>query len=128
MGISSDLQRLIVARLKAAVPSVAGRVYDNPAETATMPYISIGASQTVANGADCIRGRDEFLQVDIWTSNRPNKGTCKDITEAVADALDEWAPHDIAAQPIDVLTWDVQDDPRPGIVHGWVQIQAFVEA
>lgn len=127
MGISSDLQRVIVARLKAAVPSVAGRVYDTPPETAQMPYISIGPSYWNDDSAECIRARVETIQCDIWASNRPDKRAAKDATDEVAAALDGWAVEDLAMHPLRVSLVRVMDDLAPGVVHGVVQVEAMVE-
>ena len=127
MGISSDLQRAIVARLKAAVPSVAGRVYDNPPETADMPYISIGPSYWTSDDAECIKARVETVQVDIWASNRPDKQAAKDATDEAAAALDGWASDMLAMPPLRVSLVRVMDDPTPGVVHGVIQIECAVE-
>ena len=127
MGTSSDLQRLIVARLKAAVPSVAGRIYDSPPETAQMPYVSIGPSYWSPDDAECIRARVETLQVDIWASNRPDKRAAKDAADEVAAALDGWAVEELAMHPLRVSLVRVMDDPAPGVVHGVVQVEAMVE-
>ena len=128
MGISSDLQRLIVARLRAAVPSVAGRVYDNPAETATMPYVSIGPSYWSDDSSECIRARSETVQIDVWASSRPSKATAKDATDEVAAALDGWADTGaLTMHPLRVALVRVMDDPAPGVVHGVVQAEAMVE-
>ena len=127
MGISSDLQRVIVARLKEAVPSVAGRVYDNPPETAAMPYISIGPSYWNDDSAECIRARLETVQIDVWASNRPDKQAAKDATDDVVLALDGWASDVLAMHPLRVALVRVMDDPSPGVVHGVVQVEAMVE-
>ena len=128
MGISSDLQRVIVARLKAAVPSVAGRVYDTPPETAQMPYISIGPSYWNDDSAECIRARVETIQCDIWASNRPDKRAAKDATDEVAAALDGWQDTDaLTMHPLRVSLVRVMDDPTPGVVHGVVQVEASIE-
>lgn len=129
MGISSDLQRVIVARLKAAVPVVADRVYDNPPETAIMPFLSIGPSYWASDDAECIKARVETLQVDIWASNRPDKRAAKDAADQVAAALDGWADTDaLTMHPLRVSMVRVMDDPSPGVVHGVVQIEAALEA
>lgn len=127
MGISSDLQRAIVARLKADVPSVQGRVYDNPPETADMPYISIGPSYWTSDDAECIKARVETVQVDIWASNRPDKQAAKDATDEAAAALDGWASDVLAMHPLRVSLVRVMDDPTPGVVHGVVQVDGMVE-
>lgn len=127
MGVSSNLQRAVVARLREAVPAVDRRVYDNPPETAQMPYISIGASYWSDASATCVRARTETLQIDVWASNRPDKRAAKDATDEVAEALEGWASDAIAMHPLRVTLVRVMDDPAPGVVHGVVQVQAMVE-
>ena len=128
MGTSSDLQRLIVARLKSAVPAVSGRVYDSPSETAQMPYVSIGPSYFTPDDAECIRGRSETLQIDVWGSSKPNRAAVKDAVDDVVDALDGYA--DTAAltmHPLRVSLVRVMDDVQQDIIHGVVQVEAMVE-
>ena len=128
MGISSDLQRIIVARLKSAVPAVSGRVYDGPSETAHMPYVSIGPSYFTPDDAECIRGRSETLQIDIWGSSKPNRAAVKDAVDQVYDALHGWG--DTAAltmSPLRVSLGRVIDDVQQDIIHGVVQVEAMVE-
>ena len=128
MGISSDLQRVIVARLKSAVPAVSGRVYDGPSETAQMPFISIGPSYFTPDDAECIRGRSETLQIDVWGSSKPNRAAVKDAVDQVYDALHGW--EDTAAltmSPLRVSLVRVMDDAQQGIIHGVVQVEAMIE-
>lgn len=128
MGISSDLQKLIVARLKSAVPAVSGRVYDGPSETAQMPFISIGPSYFTPDDVECIRGRSETLQIDVWGSSKPNRAAVKDAVDQVYDALHGW--QDTAAltmHPMRVSLVRVMDDPQSGVVHGVVQVEAMIE-
>ena len=128
MGISSNLQRIIVARLKAAVPAVSGRVYDAPSETAQMPYVSIGPSYFTPDDAECIRGRSETLQIDVWGSSKPNRAAVKDAVDQVYAALHGWG--DTAAltmSPLRVSLVRVMDDVQAGVVHGVVQVEAMVE-
>lgn len=128
MSISSDLQRVIIARLRAAAPTLAGRVYDGPAETAQMPYASIGASYWSPDDAECIKARVETIQIDIWASNRPDKRAAKDATDEVAAALDGWQDTDaLTMHPLRVSLVRVMDDPAPGVVHGVVQVEAMLE-
>ena len=128
MGISSDLQRVIVARLKAAVPAVAGRVYDGPREDAQMPYISIGASYWTDDSAECIRARVETVQVDVWASNRPDKSACKVALDEAARAIDGWSNEAVlTAHPLRVFSAQVRDDPDGMTVHGFFLVDAMVE-
>ena len=128
MGASSDLQKLIVARLIEAVPAVSRRVYDGPSETAQMPYVSIGPSYFTPDDAECIRGRSETLQIDVWGSSKPNRAAVKDAVDEVVDALDGYA--DTAAltmHPLRVSLVRVMDDVQQDIIHGVVQVEAMVE-
>lgn len=128
MGISSDLQKLIVARLKSAVPAVSGRVYDGPSETAQMPYISIGPSYFTDASAECIPARDETLQIDVWGASKPNRAAVKDAVDEVVEALDGYA--DTAAltmHPLRIGLVRIMDDVQANIIHGVVQVEAMVE-
>ena len=128
MGVSSDLQKLIVARLKSAVPAVSGRVYDGPSETAQMPYVSIGPSYFTPDDAECIRGRSETLQIDVWGSSKPNRAAVKDAVDQVYAALHGWG--DTAAltmSPLRVSLVRVMDDAQQGIIHGVVQVEVNLE-
>ena len=119
---------MVVSRLKAAVPSVAGRVYDGPSETARMPFISIGPSYFTPDDAECIPGRNETLQIDVWGSSKPNRAAVKDAVDQVYDALHGW--EDTAAltmSPLRVSLVRVMDDPQAGVVHGVVQVEAMIE-
>ena len=128
MGISSDLQRIIVARLKSAVPAVSGRVYDGPSETAQMPYVSIGPSYFTPDDVECIPGRNETLQIDVWGASKPNRAAVKDAVDQVYDALHGW--QDTAAltmHPLRVSLVRVMDDMQEGIIHGVVQVEVSLE-
>ena len=128
MGVSSDLQKLIVARLKSSVPAVSRRVYDGPSETAKMPYVSIGPSYFTPDDAECISGRSETLQIDVWGSSKPNRAAVKDAVDQVYAALHGWG--DTAAltmSPLRVSLVRVMDDVQQDIIHGVVQVEAMVE-
>ena len=128
MGVSSDLQKLIVARLKSAVPAVSGRVYDGPSETAQMPYVSIGPSYFTPDDVECIPGRNETLQIDVWGASKPNRAAVKDAVDQVYDALHGW--QDTAAltmHPLRVSLVRVMDDPQARTVHGVVQVEVSIE-
>lgn len=129
MGISSDLQRMVVSRLRAAVPSIEGRVYDGPSEGAVMPFASIGPSYFVSDDAECIRGRSETLQIDVWGASKPNRGALKNAVDEVVEALDGYADTDaLTMHPLRVVLVRIMDDPQAGVVHGVVQVEALVEA
>ena len=128
MGISSDLQKLIVSRLKSAVPAVDGRVYDGPSETAQMPYVSIGPSYFTPDNAECIPGRSETLQIDVWGASKPNRAVVKDTVDQVYDALHGWQDTaTLTMSPLRVSLVRVMDDVQQGIIHGVVQVEVILE-
>lgn len=128
MGISSDLQRVIVARLKAEVAEVAGRVYDNPPEGTQRPYISIGPSYWHDDSAECVRARVETVQVDIWAARAPDMRVVKDVTDAVVTALDGWADQGVLTMhPMQVTLVRVMADPDGVSLHGIAQVEARTE-
>lgn len=93
-----------------------------------MPYISIGPSYWTDDSVECIRARLETVQVDIWAANRPDRQVAKDVTDAVARALDGWADDTILAMhPIEVRLVRVMDDPDGISLHGIVQVEATIE-
>ena len=129
MGVSSDLQRVIVARLKAAAPMLAGRVYDRkPPESAAMPYARVGPAYGVDDSAECIDAEEITLQIDVFASSYPDSRVINDATGEVKRALKGWA--DTAAltmHPLRVSLWRVEEDPDPAVLHGVVQVEAMVE-
>ena len=129
MGISSDLQKVIVARLREAVPSVAGRVYDGPAETATMPYIALGGSQVLNDDAECIDAREEYVTIHVWSPSRPHQGVAKDIRDEVIAAFRRYVPESapLTVSEIWVEDMGIEPDPQVAAVHGRMVIAARIE-
>ena len=88
------LQRAIVAALKADTTLtgyIAGRVYDQVAENAILPYISIGPIDVLTATAhgfdlDMYEGSTTSLQIDAW-SGGPGSVEAKKIGRAIRSAL-----------------------------------------
>lgn len=129
MGISSDLQRVIVARLKAAVPSVEGRVYDGPDEAAIMPHITIGGSQVINDDAECIDAREEYLTIHIWASLMPDQNAAKVVRDEIIAAFRRYIPSatSLAMSEIWVQDMGLEPDPQAAAVHGRMVIAARIE-
>ena len=89
---SLPLQKAFVAKLKADVSMVAGRVYDGIPASATTPYISLGAFQVLPDNGGCLDGAQTIIQVDGW-STQANGATVevKQLGTAIAASLDEAA-------------------------------------
>lgn len=132
MSVSVALQKLIFARLISAGPVVAligQRVYDAPVNPVNWPYVTFGPSDYLPDDYDCIDGRIEVQQLDVWSKALDGKAECKRICDAIKAAL-----HDFMAEPevgalvsLRVILVRVMDDPEPGIFHGIVTVEANIE-
>jgi hypothetical protein len=90
MRVSRAFQKALVATLKAhaGVSALVGsRVYDVVPVTAVFPYISLGPSSVVPDCADCIDGREEMVQLDVWDRSSGLTHPCPAITDALCLAL-----------------------------------------
>lgn len=132
MSVSVALQDLILALLKAdaAVAAiVADRVIDGPTAKTAFPYVSLGASDVEMIDAECIRGRDETVQIDCWSRDDGKLWPCKKLVDAVSGALHEQEGPLSSGALISlnvVLTRTFVD--RDGITaHGVVQVTAELE-
>lgn len=96
MSAALAVQGAIVTALKADAGVLAYvretngkvRVYDDVPPDATFPYISIGPSQSNRQDADCFRGSEVFIQVDVWSRER-GYTECKRLGDAVETALND---------------------------------------
>lgn len=68
---------------------VADRIYDGVPEDPVWPYVSFGPSDvpTYSDGASCVEGRTEALQIDVWSSAQGRLRLAKEVCDAVAAAL-----------------------------------------
>lgn len=132
MSVSVALQKLIRDRLiaSASVSALIGqRVYDAPLNPVSWPYVTFGPSDYAPDDYDCIDGRIEAQQLDVWSKAMDGKAECKRICDAIKAAL-----HDFSAEPdvgalvsLRVVLVRVMDDPEPGIFHGIVTVEANLE-
>jgi hypothetical protein len=86
-----EIQTFIVSTLKAdaAVMALAGGVYDVPPTEpykGKTAYISLGATDSVTDDADCISGISHTIQIDIW-SKAVGMPECKKLMTAVRRCL-----------------------------------------
>lgn len=127
MGVSFDLQKLIVARIAAEVPALGGRVYDRAPEGVAWPYVTLGPSDYRRDDAECITARTESQQIDVWSRYAPGKREAKDITDAIVDALHGYESEAGAYTRLSVTLAMVMADPDPAVSHGVVQVEALIE-
>lgn len=131
-GPSNALQRLIFQRLTSFTPLVAligTRVVDPPRVDEVTPYVSFGPSDWQEDDADCIVGRVETIQLDIWSTAQDGQREAKDICDAVKKALHDYEADlgDHALASMRVPTVRVFRDPDGTTTHGVVQVEAVIE-
>ena len=89
---SLEVQGEVITRLKA-FPALAalvnGRIYDQPSEVPTFPYVSWGPDQSVEQDADCLISFEMSIQIDAW-SRAVGYPEVKEIAEAVREALHDY--------------------------------------
>lgn len=73
---SNQLQRFVFER----IGTLGLRVTDDADADLACPYISFGPSDVIEDDADCIIGRVETLQLDIW-SDQPGQQEAKAIAD-----------------------------------------------
>lgn len=135
MTISPELeiQALIVSRLKAdtAIMALVHGIYDVPPPDpwgAKKAYISLGATDTTTDDADCIVGLTHTVQVDVW-SRSVGMPVCKAIMAAVKRNL-----HQTTAQlsenglnQVNMVFARTLRDPDGLTNHGVLQFEFRVE-
>lgn len=113
-----------------AIMAIANNVYDHvpgaPFGEKTA-YISFGAQDTVDDDADCIRGVETTLQVDIW-SKEPGVVECKRLTDMVRAKLHRASLTLATNALVDLRVVLTRTMPDPGgDHHGVVQVTAMIE-
>jgi hypothetical protein len=90
MSVSAELQKAIHDALvaDAAVAALVGdRIYDGAPSNRQFPCITFGPTDSVQDDMDCITARTETVQLDVWSRDQGLLRPCKEICDAVKDAL-----------------------------------------
>jgi hypothetical protein len=135
MSASVDFQDVLLKILQenAGVQAiVASRVFDGVPSDAVFPYISFGASDFRPADADCLRGRDETVQIDCWSRDKGRKWPCKALVDAVVDAVHDLVDDEEFAAERGVFGVRVEMarvfmEADNLTAHGVVQITASIE-
>lgn len=126
MKVGRELRSLVIERLEAEIPALAGKVFDKATADTTYPYASLGPSYWSPRPVTCVTARLMTLQIDVW-HRESSKGECEDLVDDVSAALDGWSDTtDLTMHPLAVSLARVMDDPN-GDVHGVVQVDVLVE-
>lgn len=127
---SFDLQCAVNQRLRAVVPAVASRVFDEVPQDVAFPYVEIGNGQTVDDGAQCHDGVEVFLDLHVW-SRAAGQPEAKTIAGAVRGALHE-AELDLGAswQFLEIAHQDTRylKDPDGRTSHAVLTFRALIAA
>lgn len=132
MSVSVSFQDLVLARLNdaAAVTAIVDdRIVDGNDDDLAYPNITFGASDFTPDDADCIRGREETLQLDCWTRDGGKKWPCRKLVDAVKAALHD-ADGVLSTGALVLMRVDlarVFDDPDGITTHGVVQVTGVIE-
>lgn len=130
MDPTLELQVAIIARLKAtpAVTAIVGqRVADIPKpEWASLPYISIGASNYQTDNFDCIVGGDIMIQIDCWSVATVLSEVCL-LAGAVRAALRGWEPTLTTNALVTFDHWRTDYVRSPPINQASIRYTAIVE-
>ncbi len=132
MSTSNALQKLIFDLLVASGPVgalVGDKIYDRPGATVPAPYITFGPSDYVPDDDECIDGRIETVQLDVWSEAQDGKRECKAIVDAIRVVLHDAVGNlDVGALVTMRVTLSrVFDDPDGRTTHGIVQVESVIE-
>lgn len=132
MSAEAELQRTVVATLRAAAPVasfVGTRVYDRIPEQAPYPFVHFGETQALDDDTDCGGSAEIFVTLHVW-SNAVGAVEARQIVSAVRAALHRQpltlaAPY--ALTEIEHRDTRVFADTDKTLTHGVVTLRALVE-
>ncbi len=132
MTASTELQKLVFETLTgdAGIAALVGaRVYDRALPNAAFPFISFGPTSFLLVQDDCLAGRTETMQIDIWSESKGGKLQCKEIVDRVVNVLNGLEAELVSVTVADlrVVLSQVMDDPDGITSHGVVQIEALID-
>lgn len=103
-ALADACQRALYTRLKGSISAVGNRVYDDPPQSVTFPWLEIGdrqiipddaTSATILGGSD--DGVEDFFDLHIWSRGSPpapgkpakksGKQECNEIIDALHGLL-----------------------------------------
>lgn len=132
MSVSVSFQDLVLAKLLASaeVAAIVGdRIVDGNDDDLGFPNITFGPSDFTPDDVDCIRGREETLQIDCWTRDGGKKWPCRKLVDAVKGVLHD-AEGELGAGALVLMRVDlvrVFADPDGITTHGVVQVTGVIE-
>ena len=132
MSVSAALQKLIFEQLTGDLDLayvVGDRIYDKPIPNAAFPFITFGPSSIVLVQDDCLVGRTETVQLDVWSTDKAGRLEAKRICDLIIRSLNgvEAELEEGYAVDLRIVLAQVIDDPDGITSHGVVQVEALVD-
>lgn len=125
---SLELQAALVAALKGISPQICGaRIYDQPPDAPTFPYVTLGDCQVLPDKYDCIDGTQVYPQIDVW-SRAIGFPETKTIVRQILAVLDDQA---LIVTNFNVVVFEYQDvqylrDPDGLTRHGAITFHGII--
>ncbi len=125
------LQGAIVARLRAQVSGLGGRVYDRAPQTVAFPHLEIGETQTLDDAVQCIEVTEVYITLHLW-SRAVGAVEARTLASAIRAAVADWTP-DLAAAGFVCIEFRhretrVMADPDDVTTHAVITLHALVDA
>lgn len=131
MKPSNAIQAFIVQTLlaDAEVAAIVGdRVWDDIPAEPTYPYCALGPSYRNPDDAECIRGREHYVQIDCEVRSQGRRDEVNDLTDVVEAALHN-ADGDlgvhalVSCEAVLVRIIDVPDGGKRGVVQVRLEVE-----
>lgn len=130
---SFALQAAIIAALAADAGVTAlvpvARIYDEPPQNQTFPYIYLGEAQVLPEKYDQVDGSEPHLTIHAY-SRRPGFGEVKRVTAAIVAAIDDQPPDVTGFAVIEFLLEQINylHDPDGVTRHAAIVFRAVIDA
>lgn len=125
-----ELQGAIVQRLKQnglVASLIADRVYDEPPESPTFPYVSFGPSDERPQFTDCVDSFEINFQIDCW-SRSVGFPEVRKISDAIQRAMKaDFSLNDNAVVYVEHIITRTFRDPDGLTSHAAINFEAVIE-
>lgn len=125
-----DIQVAVYSRLTsdATLMALVTGVYDEPPESANMPFVHIGEMIETPRNMLAQHGRSTLMTLHVWTSGRSNKSGLA-IAKRVTELLDRWEMT-VPGQHVVSVKYEFSQtlrDPKPEVRHIPIRFRVTTE-
>ena len=125
------LQGALNARLRAGAPSLGQRVHDAPPQGVAFPWLSLGETQTLDDGAGCVDAWEVYATLHLWSRGEGVR-EAKSCAGEIEEALRDWTPDLTGAglRCVDLQHREtrVLRDPDGVTTHAVITLRALIDA